>query len=269
MLIETVEVPKYSKIQNVFKRNPDGQLDPRAWANEAFTFLATAQWIVQEKIDGTNVRVVWDGHNISFGGRNHLGTDNFHGLLRTHLEEKFGTSDFECLIEQTFGETPVILFGEGYGHKIQTNGHAYLPDSPPEGEARFIGFDVMVGRRYLPTDEGRAALASLGVPVVKQFEQTRTLPEVIHEMTNALRAAAEKEGNPPAIVHEGTDREIEGYVVRPAYPMFDHRGNRVIGKVILNDIRKILAMVEADIEQAKKDAEAACDMVEIEQLARG
>jgi hypothetical protein len=70
-------------------------------------------------------------------------------------------------------------------------------------------------------------------------------------------------------VHEGTDREIEGYVVRPACPLFDHRGNRVIGKVILNDIRKILAMVEADIEQANKDAEAASDMVEIEQLARG
>lgn len=245
--------PKYQKIQNVFKRSAETKgIDPYKWGNEAIAFLINAQWIVQEKIDGTNVRVIWDGNRVSFGSKNTLETANLPGRLREHLEAEYGTKEFEYLIEQTFGDTPITLYGEGYGHKIQS-GAGYFPDEP-EGKNAFIGFDVRVGRQYLAPDQTQDVLAKLGVPMVYQLPETRTIPELIAEMTNAINSAGEGE---PAIAHEGTDKEIEGFILRSAYPLFDHRGNRVITKVILEDVRQIAKMVAEDVAEQTAQLEAA------------
>lgn len=115
---------EYHKIETVFERSTDGNkyLQLGKFRNPTVEFLKDLPWQFTEKLDGTNTRVYWDGHKVSYGGR----TDRAQMPvpLMNYLVSVFGTQEVEELFEQTFGEREVILFGEGYGPKIQ-NGGAY------------------------------------------------------------------------------------------------------------------------------------------------
>ena len=128
---------EYNKIETVFERNMDGskKLIEGKFRNETVEFLANNKWAFTEKINGTNTRIYWDGHKITFGGRTESSQIPAH--LVNKLSEMFLNNETEELFEQKFGEREVILFGEGYGIKIQ-NGGAYRSD------VGFILFDVMV-----------------------------------------------------------------------------------------------------------------------------
>jgi len=241
-----IAAPKYNKIQNLFKRSPETHgIAPYLFGNEAIEFLLNAQWIVQEKIDGTNTRIIWDGNRVTFGSKNTLDTSNLQGKLRVFLEENYGTPEFEQIIEQKFGDTPITIYGEGYGHKIQ-NGGEYFPESN-EGKNEFVGFDVRVEGHYVSADDTRAILSDLGIPIVNSLEGTQTIPNVISDMLLAIDLADEGE---PAILHDHVgNKEIEGYVLRTAYPLYDHRGNRVMTKIILDDVRYISENFQNDISE--------------------
>ena len=129
---------KYTKIDTIFERDLNGtkKLIEGKFRDKTVEFLKDNEWICTEKIDGMNIGIVWDGHAISYQGRTER-AEIPTGLLNT-LEECFGGSINEELFEQKFGEMPVILFGEGYGGKIQVKrGYKFKP--------KFILFDV-----YLP-----------------------------------------------------------------------------------------------------------------------
>ena len=119
---------KYEKIDTVFARDVEGtkKLMSGIFRDPTIEYLAYLDWDWTEKVDGTNIRVYWDGHQITFGGR----TDNAQipADLVTKLNELFMNDAAEELFEQTFGEKEVILFGEGYGRKIQKVGSAYIED---------------------------------------------------------------------------------------------------------------------------------------------
>lgn len=110
---------EYPKIETVFERSVDGskKLIEGKFRNETVHFLSDNPWVFTEKIDGTNIRIYWDGHKVTFGGR----TDraNIPTDLVNYLNETFDTLEAEELFEQKFGDAEVILFGEGYGPKIQ------------------------------------------------------------------------------------------------------------------------------------------------------
>jgi hypothetical protein len=65
---------KYDKIETIFSRDMTGtkKLIPGVFRDPTVEFLRVNKWIWTEKVDGTNIRVYWDGHTVSFGGR----TDN-------------------------------------------------------------------------------------------------------------------------------------------------------------------------------------------------
>lgn len=132
----------YEKIETIFNRDTTGtkKLILGDFRNETVKFLKDTEWVFTEKIDGTNIRVYWDGHKVEFGGR----TDNAEipRPLLDSLNKIFGTTEAEELFEQTFGEKNVILFGEGYGGKVQGVGNEYRPDES------FILFDVLIGENY-------------------------------------------------------------------------------------------------------------------------
>lgn len=90
--------------------------------------------MIDEKIDGTNVRVFWNPNDavpVKFGGR----TDNAQmpTSLLNYLQNTF---TLEKLYKQFPSASQVILFGEGYGPKIQACGSRYRDD------VSFILFDV-------------------------------------------------------------------------------------------------------------------------------
>ena len=69
-------------------------------------------WTGTEKINGTNIRIIWDEESVRFGGK----TDNAQLPipLITYLIEHFTVERLEAALEG-----PVTLYGEGFGGKIQ------------------------------------------------------------------------------------------------------------------------------------------------------
>ena len=71
---------EYPKIYGPFKRHTEGpdknKLIPGSWTVPEFEDLECNDWIWTEKVDGTNIRVHWDGHKVSFGGRTDQRSDS-------------------------------------------------------------------------------------------------------------------------------------------------------------------------------------------------
>ena len=150
---------EYHKIEGLFKRDKaTKKLLRNEYRNPAVELLKDCEWEFTEKIDGTNVRVVWDGHKVSFYGR----TDRAElpKRLVEALEVAFGGEVNEQIFEEHFGETEVILYGEGYGAKIQKGGGDYRSDNA------FILFDVQIGDLFLTRDNVVEIARYFGVDVV-------------------------------------------------------------------------------------------------------
>lgn len=150
---------EYEKIETVFERAMDGskKLIPGKFRNKTVEYLKNNRWIFTEKIDGTNIRVHWDGHKVEFGGR----TNNAQipTPLVNRLNDLFSGSENEEMFEQKFGSKDVILFGEGYGPKIN-KGHTY------RDSVDFILFDVMIDGVYLERQNVEDIAKSFGIDIV-------------------------------------------------------------------------------------------------------
>lgn len=62
----------YHKIQTAYLRNPDNNfktLLEGQWSKPEFGYLKDCKWEATEKIDGTNVRVIFDGQKVKFNGK--------------------------------------------------------------------------------------------------------------------------------------------------------------------------------------------------------
>ena len=105
---------EYHKIQTVFLRNPDSNyknLLLGKFARPEFELLKNIDWVWTEKIDGTNIRIMWDGESVKFGGR----TDNsqIRASLLEVLQNQFTVDKMSGVFQE---QTEVCLYGEGYGH---------------------------------------------------------------------------------------------------------------------------------------------------------
>ncbi len=205
---------EYHKIETVFERDErTKKLIAGKFRNATVEYLQNNEWVFTEKIDGTNIRVVWDGHRVAFYGR----TDNAQipSQLIGRLMELFGGEVNEQLFEQKFGEKEVMLIGEGYGAKIQKCGAEYRADQD------FILFDVMVGYLFLD----REAVAEIA-----SYFGLDTVPVVLR---GTIKDAVELvKSNPASMI--GTAKS-EGLVGRPMVEMQDRLGNRVIVKIKTRD----------------------------------
>ncbi len=207
----------YHKIDAIFERDTQGtkRLIPFKFRNPAVEYLADNQWIFTEKIDGTNIRVCWDGHTTHFAGR----TDkaNIPNHLLEFLNNTFNTNETEELFEQIFGEKEVILFGEGYGSKIQ-KGHLYRDD------VSFILFDVLIDNIWLKRESVEDIAKTFGIDVVPVIGQG-TLTEAIEIIKSQPKSTI---GN----------ANMEGIVARPLVEIYDRLGNRVITKIKCCDFKE-------------------------------
>lgn len=155
---------EYLKIQTVYLRNPDTNfktLLEGLFAKPEFELLKDCQWIWTEKVDGTNIRVMFTGEKVYFGGK----TDNAQTptfLLQVlqdmfpleKMQEVFGVAGLE-------GSPRVCLYGEGYGAKIQKGGGRYIPNG-----SSFILFDVKIGDWWLERENVEDIANKLGIDVV-------------------------------------------------------------------------------------------------------
>lgn len=206
---------EYHKIETIFERDVDGtkKLIEGKFRNETVEFLKNNVWQFTEKIDGTNIRVHWDGHEISFAGRTDRAQIPNH--LMNKLNEIFSNVSTEELFEQMFGEKEVILFGEGYGAKIQKIGSLYRSD------VSFILFDVMVDGMYLARNNVESIATSLGVEIVPIVLEG-TISEAVEFVKNKQDSTIGQ-------------AKMEGVVGRPKVELLDRRGNRLIVKIKVCD----------------------------------
>lgn len=207
---------KFQKIETVFNRATDGskKLVEGSYQSEIVKYLAGNTWMCTEKIDGTNVGIVWDGYAVHFQGRSE--TSSLPSKLVDYLMSTFLSDEVQELFEQKFGEMKVVLFGEGYGAGIQ-KGKAYRND------LAFILFDV-----YLPEKDlwlKRDAIENISqcfnieaVPVI----MTGTLPEAVEFVKTRPNSTI---GN----------AKMEGLVCKPLEEVRDRMGNRVVVKVKCKD----------------------------------
>lgn len=210
---------EYTKIETIFERDMDGtkKLIEGKFRNETVEFLKDNRWIGTEKIDGTNVGIVWDGHNVSYQGRTERAQIPTH--LMNKLIEMFGGTVNEEVFEQKFGEMQVILFGEGYGAKIQKGGGNYRSD------VSFILFDV-----YLPESN-----LWLKRDAVEDIAKTFGIDAVPIVYDGNLAGAVEFiKGKPKSTI--GT-ADMEGIVCRPAVDMLDRMGRRLVVKIKVCDFQ--------------------------------
>lgn len=207
---------EYHKIETVFERDTAGskKLIEGQYRNPTVDYLKNNFWEWTEKIDGTNIRIHWDGHQVSFGGR----TDRAQipADLVNRLNELFGGETNAQMFEQKFGETEVTLYGEGYGAKIQKGGGLYKSDG-----VDFILFDVHVGNVWLHRYSVEDIAKAFGIDVV---------PIILRgDIDDAVDFVKSK---PMSTI--GT-APMEGLVGRPMEELRDRRGNRVIVKLKVRD----------------------------------
>lgn len=202
---------KYHKINSLFKRDEKGKFIFDQFSTPEFEYLHENEWVGTEKIDGTNIRIHWNGEKVEFGGR----TDNAQipVFLVNRLQELVENFNWQEVFPDA---DDVTLFGEGYGAKIQKSGGLYKPDG-----VDFILFDVKIGHWWMKreaVDEIAGKLGIGSVPIIFRG----TLMEAIE------------------FVKPGFDSTIgsakaEGLVLVPAIDLFTRRGDRVITKLKTKD----------------------------------
>jgi hypothetical protein len=211
---------EYHKIETLFKREETGthRLLIGQFRNSTIEQCKDLEWVFTEKIDGTNIRIHWDGHKVSFNGR----TDKaqLHADLWKYISAKFCTPEVEQIFEQKFGDKEVYIFGEGYGAGIQKGG-GYSK------EKKLIIFDVQVGNTYLKYEDVGVISEIFNVEIVP-ISLKGTIQQGIDYILSTEKS----------LIGDGT-QPLEGVVGRIKEDMFDRFGNRMIVKIKREDFKFI------------------------------
>lgn len=247
---------EYGKTYNMFERRKDSnKVNLGIW--NCGDFQQVGYWLVTEKIDGTNVRVILtfaDGVYVAdVRGR----SDNAN-LPKGFVQEAFGVENaydltenlYEALCQLTWaGETSqeeldakliedpitMVVYGEGYGPGIQKGGKYATKKS-------FRAFDVVTwknGKALWRTWEDVTQVAEfLGVNTVPVFSSQATTRDIVEnvggEVNDFLSIVAELE-NPD--FEEDVDRfGAEGIIARTDPYLYDYRGKRVMFKLKAKDM---------------------------------
>ncbi len=205
---------EYPKIETLFERDEKTRkVFPDKLKNPVYGILKS--WQFTEKVDGTNIRVQWQEGKLKLGGR----TDNAN-IPADLVQLLYEAIDIQKL-RDTFGDSPAVIYGEGYGAGIQRGG-AYSKTK------QFIVFDVLV--------DGKWWLAWENVKDIASKFNLKTVP-FIGDMTLERGIEMVKTGFDSILAKEQTGEKYpaEGIVGRPVETLFDKKGLRLIVKLKTRD----------------------------------
>lgn len=204
---------EYRKIETLYERDEQTfRLKPELiLKNRTYGLIKTWNWT--EKIDGTNIRCIWDHPTgkLTFGGK----TDNaqIHADLIRHLYETLPVEN----VRSVFSDVSAVLYGEGYGAGIQKGGDY-------SDKKKFILFDVLVDSKWWLSWENTCDVAAkLHLATVPYFGEM-----TLEEATSMVRSGFQSQLN-------GGKMKAEGLVGRTAEPLFDKKGHRLIVKLKTKD----------------------------------
>ena len=209
---------KYHKIQSVFKRDPATKhktfLDE--YSVPEFEYLKNNNWIWTEKVNGTNIRLIYNEGKTSIGGKSE--ETQTPAFLYEKLQSIIPSAEsFENVFESI--ECPVCLYGEGYGAKIQKGGGNYI-----RGGISFALFDIKIGNVWLKrksVEDIASKFKLLTVPTIG----SGTLEEAIKKTKEGFNS-------------NWGEFLAEGMVLRPEVELIDRMGRRIITKLKHKDFKK-------------------------------
>lgn len=199
----------YHKINSIFNRETGkrkGKLIIGEWCKPEYEYLAKNNWILNEKLDGTNVFVSFDGGIVKIGGRTE-NSDHPIGLMQ-EIQSVF-TLD---VLKKTFPDidSNIVLYGEGIGKGINGNIHGL------DGY-EFVLFDVLVSGKWWLSQENITDIASkIGVrfsPVVGLMNLYDAIDFVKKGFSSHFGGVS------------------EGVIAKPAVQMLSRDGKRIITKI--------------------------------------
>ncbi len=213
---------KYHKINTIYKRDSDKPKNPIIlgdWSQPEFEYLANNIWTFTEKVDGTNIRIQWDGFKISIKGK----TDKAQiptFLLKAISETMFPLeAQFRDIFghEQTEEGEPInaCLYGEGYGNNIQKVGQLYSPIN------HFVLFDIKIGEWWLRRNDVEDIAKTLGLDIVPIVGEG-TLYEGINLVKRGLKS-------------QWGDFIAEGIIAKPKVELLNRGGSRIVTKIKYKD----------------------------------
>jgi hypothetical protein len=211
--------PEYPKINTVFKRDGRNVIIPGDWSTEEFEYLKDCPWRWTEKIDGTNIRVHWDGKRVTIGGR----TDNAQipTFLVSKLNDQFASETFQSVFGN-YNNVSITLYGEGYGPKIQKGGQ--YRDDPG-----FALFDIRIGEWWLKPHDIKDIASQMSIEVVPNmpFIGDFTLEAAVDLIQNEI------------VDSTFPNAKLEGTVGTPTVQLFDRSGDRIIAKIKVKDFEDL------------------------------
>lgn len=206
---------EYHKIDTLFKRDmqsPKKTLIEGDWTTPEFEYLANNQWVFTEKVDGTNIRIMFKDGGVSFGGK----TDD--AQIPAQLVVRLNNL-FLPLVDKAHEifDGDVCLYGEGYGAKIQKGGGNYRQDQD------FVMFDVRVGDWWLQREDVEDIADKLGIDVVPVIGAG-----TLHDAVSWAKQGIESQWGSFA---------AEGIVARPKVELKTRNGRRIITKIKTRDFK--------------------------------
>lgn len=205
----------YHKIETLYERDEKThRLKPElVLKNRVYRIIKS--WCFTEKIDGTNIRVIWDSNlrSLRFGGR----TDN--AQIPADLVNWLKDNITVDAMAATFPDADVVIYGEGYGAGIQKGG-GYSDTK------RFIVFDIRVGDWWLSQENVTNVASKLNLDVVPYLGEM-----TLEDATEMVRVGFKSHLN-------GGQMDAEGLVGRPVEALFDKKGHRLIIKIKTKDFAR-------------------------------
>ena len=208
----------YHKIQSVFFRNPEDKFKTLLigqFAKPEFKYLAFNEWAWTEKVDGTNIRIQYDGADKSLNFNGKKDTSQMPSTLFKHLKDRFLPQTEKFMDTFSDESVKVCLYGEGYGPKIQKGGGNYRKDQ------NFVLFDVRINDWWLKREDIEEMGKIFDIDVVPIIGQG-TLWEAVEYVKNGFNS-------------QWGDFIAEGIVARPLVEMRSRNGDRIITKIKYKD----------------------------------
>lgn len=212
----------YHKINGLYKRYTEGDKKGKfilgQYSKPEFNLLKDIKWVWTEKLDGTNIRIIWNGleEKIEFRGKTDKAEIPNH--LLSYLQLNIKKELFkEVFIQNSVGCFPTIcLYGEGLGYKIQ-NGCKYFGGKK---EVDFILFDILIGNIWLKREDVEKIAKQLNLKIAPIVGEG-----TINEALSLIKSKTlySKFGN--------KDFLAEGIVIKPGQELKDRMGRRIISKI--------------------------------------
>lgn len=230
---------EYQKINSLYMRE---EKKPRRFTTEVAhpAFELIKDWDIYEKIDGTNIRVIYtpalQGEGIEgtttdhiyFGGRTsdaQINANLMDYLRKTFTIEKFRENPipFTC---------PVIICGEGIGPNIQ--GGKYLGT-----DYGFVLFDVIIDKWWLEDEKKKAIADHFEIHVCPKIDLIHDGGEFATSFykMHSLPAIQEYVKTNPNSLFAKTETPMEGVVCRTNPMLFDKNGKMIIFKLKAKDFK--------------------------------